>query len=394
MKARAVIGSIVLAGVVLAAGGSLVYWKVSKVRAAASGGGGYERSESVTAVEATLRPYRPTTTAVGTIVALRSITLRNELVGTVAETRLQSGKIVEPGEVLLRLDDRVEQAELAAAQAMSTLATATLGRLDAASSSNAVSQTELDRSRAERDRAQADIRRLEVLIDKKTIRAPFRARVGMVDTHEGQYLAEGTEITTLQGLDDQVHVDFAVPQTLAASLREGAEVELTDELGRSLGMARVVASDALVDRVTRNATLRALATGPVAKLVPGASVRVRVPAGEERQVVVVPVTAIRRGPSGDHVFVIANDEKGVPRAKLRAVTSGAFLGNDAIVLSGLEAGERVAASGSFKLMEGMMVNLGQPGGPSGAPGGGAAGGEQGGAKAGGGGEAKDASAGK
>ena len=44
----------------------------------------------------------------------------------------------------------------------------------------------------------------------------FRARVGLADVHPGQYLNEGVELTTLQGVSQEVHVDFAVAQSVAA----------------------------------------------------------------------------------------------------------------------------------------------------------------------------------
>jgi membrane fusion protein (multidrug efflux system) len=86
-------------------------------------------------------------------------------------------------------------------------------------------------------------------------------------------------------------------------------------------------------------------------------VRVAMPVGPERQVVVVPVTALGRGPEGDHVFVLQPDEKGKTRAKLRPVVGGASIGNEVIIRQGLEPGEIVAASGSFKLHDGVGVDI-------------------------------------
>ena len=72
-------------------------------------------------------------------------------------------------------------------------------------------------------------------------------------------------------------------------------------------------------------------------------------------VVTVPVSALRKGPSGDHVFVVAQGEDESLRAHVRAVESGTVLGDEVVIESGLEAGEQVAASGSFKLREGALV---------------------------------------
>ncbi len=95
-----------------------------------------------------------------------------------------------------------------------------------ASENRAASEMEVDRARAERDVALAQIARTKAIIARKTIRAPFRARVGLADVHPGQYLNEGTQLTTLQGVDDAVHVDFTVAQAVAAGLRAGGSVEV------------------------------------------------------------------------------------------------------------------------------------------------------------------------
>ena len=85
--------------------------------------------------------------------------------------------------------------------------------------------------------------------------------------------------------------------------------------------------------------------------------RVRVPAGPLRTVVAVPVNALRKGPDGDHVFVIALDKEGRPRAQMRRVESGTMLRDEILILAGLSPGEQVAASGSFKLRETALVAI-------------------------------------
>jgi membrane fusion protein (multidrug efflux system) len=120
--------------------------------------------------------------------------------------------------------------------------------------------------------------------------------------------------------------------------------------------ARIVAVDARVDPNTRNATVRARLSGPSAPA-PGASVRVQVPVGALDTVIGVPVSALRKGPQGDHVFVIAADSAGKPRAHVRTVQSGPVLGEDVLIYDGIEAGEQVATSGSFKLREAVLVAI-------------------------------------
>jgi len=346
--------SAVLLGTIFVTGAALAAWKSAAARAAnAAAANQPEPIESVTLAVARERQYRPTTTSVGTVLALSSITLRNELAGTVREVTLSPGQVVEAGTVLVALDVSVEQAELDAETAQADLAATTLTRLERLREAQATSQEEVDQARAARQVALAQVARTRAIIAKKTIRAPFRARVGLADVHPGQYLNEGTELTTLQGVDAAANVDFTVAQVVAEQLRQGEPIALFADGDPNPITAHIVAVDARVDPTTRNAMVRARIPGHAPS--PGASVRVEVPVGPSTVVVAIPVSALRKGPGGDHVFLIAADSAGHTRAHVQPVQSGPVLDDDVVILSGLTPGQQVATSGSFKLRESVRV---------------------------------------
>ena len=342
----------------LGVGSGLTVWKVAATNSAAEAAANQpEPVEAITAAVATAREQRAVTSAIGTVLALRSVTLRNEIPGTVARASLTPGRIVDPGTVLVALDVSVEQAELRAREAQRALAETSLKRLENLLRDQAVSAEEVDRARAERDVAEAEIARIRAIIGRKTIRAPFRARIGLSDVHPGQYLSEGTELTTLQSVDGSVQVDFTVAQAIAAQLKVGHVVQVAASNEAAPVAARITAIDARVDPTTRNAAVRALVSDPGHVFAPGASVRVRMPVGAPAQAAAVPVSALRKGPDGDHVFVLTEDDQGKLRAHLRPVNVGGAQGDEVLILTGLGAGERVAASGAFKLREGVLVAI-------------------------------------
>jgi len=354
MNNRGLTGSVVLLGTLLLTAGSLVAWKRASARKADRAAASQpEPVESVTLSVARARQYRPTTTSVGTVLALNSITLRNEVAGTVRQVMLAPGRVVDSGTVLVALDVSVEEAELQAEQAQADLAATTLARLEVLRQAQATSQEEVDQARAARDVALAQLARTRAVIAKKTIRAPFRARVGISDVHPGQYLNEGTELTTLQGVDAAANVDFTVAQAVAAELHPGEPVAVYAAADPRPITARIVAVDARVDPATRNALVRARIQSQAPA--PGASVRVEVPTGPSTTVVAIPVSALRKGPGGDHVFLIAADSAGHTRAHVQSVQSGPVLDDDVVILSGLTPGQQVATSGSFKLRESVRV---------------------------------------
>ncbi len=358
MNHRGWIGSSLLLATVVSVGAGLAAWKYASIQESnAASANQAEPVESVTVAVASDRQHRQTTTSIGTVLALRSVTLRNELPGTVREVNLTPGQIVDAGTLLVALDLSVEEAELKAQEAQAALAETVLRRTERLDRSRVTAEMELDRARAERDVALAQVARTKAIMARKTIRAPFRARVGLADLHPGQYLNEGTQLTTLQGVDDAVHVDFTVAQRVAAGLREGDNVDVFATSDSSPIAARIVALDARVDPATRNASVRARIEDAALAPAPGASVRVRVPVGPSHTAVAVPVSALRKGPDGDHVFIIAPDKDGKPRAQMRSVESSTMLGDEVLILAGLSPGEQVAASGSFKLRETALVAI-------------------------------------
>jgi membrane fusion protein (multidrug efflux system) len=378
----------------LGAAGGFAVLKSRQNKAGASAGAGgataFEPSEAAELVVAREVSWQPTADLIGTVIAMRSVVVRNEFAGVVRLVGFQSGEAVEAGQILLRQDDSMEQADLEAAKAAVRVAEANIAQSDAQIKlaelelsrlsnvpQHAVAEMDLDRARtkldttradrgrwvAEVDQAKARVAQVEARLAKLTIKAPFKARAGMRVVHEGQYLGEGKDVVALQELTDTIYLDFAIPQEYAARVEAGTTVMATGELlGPSPVPIKVVAVDATVSNDTRNLRVRSVVANPKGTLVPGMFVAVRVPIDAPKPVVVIASMAVRRAAYGNSVFVIGPDDKGVTRAHQRFVTLGQTIGEDVVVLTGLRAGERIAAAGSFKLRDGVKVMEGPPGG--------------------------------
>ncbi|MBL8266825.1 efflux RND transporter periplasmic adaptor subunit, partial [Steroidobacter sp.] len=362
MKSRQWIGSLLLVGAVIVSGVLLSAWKRSSIADSdAAAASQPEPAESIVTAVVREHEHIRTTTSIGTVVALRSITVRNEIAGTVRQVSLEPGKIVEAGAVLVALDVSVEEADLQALQAQAELARTQFARMQRMSQHRAASEMEVDTARAEQEVVLAQVARIKAVINRKIIRAPFRARVGISDVHPGQYLNEGSLLTTLQGVDDSTYVDFSVAQQVAGNLRPGNKVDVFAANDGSPGVkAEILAIDARVDPATRNAAVRAKIKDASQAPAPGASVRVQVAVGTPLLATAVPASAVRKGPAGDHVFVVVTDEQGKTRARLREVRVDAMSGDDVVITKGLSPGEQVAASGSFKLREAALVAVTNP----------------------------------
>jgi membrane fusion protein (multidrug efflux system) len=350
---------VVLAIAGIAAG--LGFYKYKEIEAGMAVAASFpEPVEAVSSVEAVRGTWSATTRAIGTIVALRQVEIRNEIAGVVSEIGFTSGATVAAGQMLIKFDTRQEEALLAAAEAEARLAKLTLERREKLRGSAAFSVQELDTAREQSAAATARAENLAVAIDKKHIRAPFEGRIGITDLQPGAYLDVGTRIASLQGSDGDAYVDFYLPQDVAIAIKPGTRVSLSHPaLPDAHGVAEVIAEDDSVDRGNRTILFRAVARGLGKLLRPGMFVDVLATTSPPHPAVLVPLTSLRRSAHGNHVFVLSKED-GKLRARQRDVKIGPVQDGNIVIEKGLAVGELVAAAGSFKLRDGILVQTDAP----------------------------------
>jgi len=345
---------------------SLGLFKYQQIQAAIAFAEGYpERSETVELAIAKATTWQDQSSVIGEVIAVKSLELSNEIAGRVSFVGFQPGAKVVAGQLLVRLDIREEQARRSAAAAEVTLALLLLDRNRKLTQTGMSSATDLDRAQAAYTAATSAVAALDAIIEKKRIKAPFAATAGLHQLDVGEYLHAGRAITRLVGLDRIIWIDFSVPQHQAI-LRVGDSVVVSGTAAQGFTgtnqtlTARIVARDSQVDSQSRQIRLRAEINNISGLLLPGSFVKVTVPVGSRRSVILIPSEAVRYDALGANVYVLQNAEKGADatyRAVKRAVILGPQKGLRWVVLSGLDAGEQLAGLGAFKLRDGVLVRI-------------------------------------
>ncbi len=317
--------------------------------------------DAVTTITAAEEEWPATLNAIGTVAAVQGVTVSADLPGIVDRIAFDSGKAVRKGDVLVQLDTRQEQAQLAGAESELELARLNFERMQDLVRQDAVSRAEYDAAAAAHTQAQAKLREIRATMERKTIRAPFSGVLGIRQVNLGQYLAGGDPIVPLQSVNP-VYVNFGVPQQDASRMRVGRTVHVkASELGEHEFGGRISALDSVVDQGTRNVQVQATLANPGGRLKPGMFVQAQVVVGASRPVIAVPTSAINFAPYGDSVFVVTDmkNEKGQPYRGVRqqVVTLGAARGDQIAVLSGITVGEEIVTSGVFKLRNGAAVQI-------------------------------------
>lgn len=317
--------------------------------------------EAVTTIVAALEEWPARLSAIGTVAAVQGVTVSADLPGIVERITFDSGRAVAEGDVLVQLDTRQEQAQLAAAEAGLELAWLNHERMRGLVEQDAVSRAEYDAASAAHTQAQARVREIGATIARKTIRAPFTGVLGLRQVNLGQYLTGGDPVVPLQSLDP-IYVNFGVPQQNGAQMVRGRRVQIAvGDLGGAEFSGRIHAVDAVVDPATRNVQVQATLANPGRRLRPGMFVQAHVTVGPARSIVALPASAINYAPYGDSVYIVTDlkDPQGTTYRGVRqqVVTLGGALGDQIAVLSGITPGEEIVTSGVFKLRNGAAVQV-------------------------------------
>jgi membrane fusion protein (multidrug efflux system) len=320
--------------------------------------------EAVGSAVARVAEWELTLSAVGSISSIRSVSISTEVPGIIDRIRFRSGDIVQRGQVLVELDADVERAQLASARAQRDLAALTATRSRGLAAGEAIPRAQLDEAETQLQTARSSVASVAAQVERKLVRAPFKGRLGIRAISEGQYLAPGTTITTLDAIGATL-VDFALPQEELGWLEVGLPVRVQMERGTAEGT--ISAIDPTVDPATRNVRIRATLPEQTNRPRPGTFVTVEVIQPKRAPVVIVPATAIVHASYGDSVFVIEPKKPGTPGldrtpdgkpvkiARQQFVRVGPQRGDFVAVLKGVQPGQEVVSAGAFKLRHGSPV---------------------------------------
>jgi membrane fusion protein (multidrug efflux system) len=315
--------------------------------------------ESVSTAKVLPTEWQSQRETVGTLVAMQAVIVASEVPGLVREIGFDSGTFLRKGDIMVKLDSSVEEAQLAAAKADAELARATLHRAQSLRESKTNSPADLDAADARAKQTAANVATLQASLAKRTIRAPFDGRVSIRQVNLGQVLAAGTALASLQSVTP-IYADFWLPQQALAELRLGMQARLrTDVFPKASWDGSVTTINPEVDVSTRNVRVRATFPNGDGRLRPGMFVNVDVLSPEKQSVLAIPSTAVLYAPFGDSVFAVEEkkDDKGSSSliARQKFVRLGERRGDLVAVTSGLTSGETIVSSGAFKLRNGAAV---------------------------------------
>ncbi len=319
--------------------------------------------------------WNPTIEAIGTVNAIRGVDLTVEANGIVTEVLFSANQKVAKDELLLKLDDRVQQADLEAQRTQTELNKTTLKRAQQLQERGVGSNVTLDEARAAATASEAQVEKLQAVLEQRQLRAPFAGTIGIPRIDDGQYLTPGTIVATLQDLNT-MRADFTVPEQQLSYLKIDGPIRVAVNDQDMEFDGRIVGIDPKIDPSSRLVSVRAEIANPEGRMTPGQFARVKVELPGEDGIIAVPQTSVVTSLYGDHVFAVRevkaeNGASAEGEKKLEArqvfVTVGRRVNGDVEISKGLEPGDIVITAGQNRLSNGTPVKIDNKVNPAGNP---------------------------
>ena len=303
---------------------------------------------------------------ISTLQSRGSAVLQPEVEGQIVKIFVRSGQRVKSGDPLLLIDPRRQEATLNSMEAALRTKQATLdyNRLELERrkrlfADGVISKQDLDQAQTAYDASKADVdstiassHQQNVQLKYYTVSALSDGTIGDIPVRVGDRVTNSTVLTTIDG-SGPLEAYISIPAENSGLVKLGTPVDILDDSGQVAEHTRVTFISPRIDTANQLLLIKAEVPNPKGQFRNEEVVHVHVIWRQSKHIV-IPVTAISRLGGLSFAYVAESSGKSAV-AKQRTVKLGDISGNDYVVLSGLNAGDKVITTGVQTLVDGMPV---------------------------------------
>jgi multidrug efflux system membrane fusion protein len=372
-----------LAALILAivvGGGAAIYWYRGGTEGTDAGRNARAPGRAAVPVSVAIAARRDVPvylTGLGAVQPILSVGIHSQVDGKLQEVLFTEGQHIMKGDVIAKIDPRLFKAALDQAQAKKAQDQALLGsaqkdlaRFKALATKSFETQQNVDLQQGKVDQLaavidadDAAIETAQTQLDYTTITAPSDGRIGvrLVDPGNVVRASDAGPIATLV-LAQPAAVMFTLPSRSLDDIRRATdrgpiEVIAFDQDNRlPLSTGKLLMIDNAVDQATATIRLKAIFPNTDDRLWPGEFVNARLLLETRRDAIVVPSSAVQRGPQGLYTWIVTPNNTAV----VRQIQVGPTATDSTIVDSGVNEGDRVVIDGQYKLQTNSPVSVTSP----------------------------------
>lgn len=309
---------------------------------------------AVVAVAARMTQLENRVEALATVKANESVAISATITESIAGIFFEDGDNVEAGQLLVKLTQSEELAEVKLAEVELNEQKREYNRITDLVARKSIAASELDRLQSQVEAARARLETAHAKLSERNIHAPFKGVVGFRRVSKGTLVTPGTVITTLDDIAT-VKLDFTVPERFLSDVNVGNTVEArADAYPGQQFNAKIATVETRINPDTRALLVRAVLQNSERKLRPGMLLKINLIQGRH-QGLVVPEEALFSVRKQHFVYALNPDDTVVKKA----VRIGMRREGIVEIVDGISEGEQIISRGQQKVREGDVVKVQQ-----------------------------------
>lgn len=310
---------------------------------------------------------------VADIQAVRNVEVRSKVQGFLDKIYVDEGALVQAGQLLFKINDDEQRADVSKAQALLNSATADaktvaleLERVKTLVKKNIITKTDLDVAEAQLNAAKArieearsDLQRAGTQLAYTNIKSPFTGRIDRIPLKVGSLLNEGALLTSVSDLDE-VYAYFTISETeylqnIARKLPENSILSKKVSLALADGqhyphMGKIELAESEFQEETGTISLRARFPNPDRILKHGATGKIQLPTKITASII-VPQKAVFEIQDRAYVYILDTAN----HVKMTNIELGTRFGHFYLIPSGLKVGQKIVYEGTQSLTDGTAI---------------------------------------
>ncbi len=311
--------------------------------------------------------------AIGNVEAISTVTIKAQISGQLVGVHFKEGDFVKKGQLLFSIERppfeaALRQAEgtLAKDEAQALNAKLDAERYEGLGKQGVVSKQQVDAAGAASSAMaatvaadKAAVETAKINLEYTSIYSPIDGRTGAIGVKEGN-LVKANDVPILVTINqiEPIYVSFSIPEQQLADLKQyqnlqSLKVDAAPQGSSQHFQGRLTFVDNSVDVTTGTIKLKATFDNGARVLWPGQFVDVSLTLKSQPNAIVIPTAALQTSQSGTFVYVINQDLTAQPQP----VKIGWNAGDDTVIASGLQPGQRVVTDGQLRLTPGTKVDI-------------------------------------
>ena len=301
----------------------------------------------------------------GAVLPYRRVEVRSRVDGIIIAREFEEGQIVQPGQVLYQLDTVRYAAAYHSAEARLATAKSTFNRVEPLLAQHAVAEQDVDNARSGLAAAQAAYDQAKKDYDDTQIKAEIEGRVGRTNLEVGARVTGPGDLLTTVDRVDPVYVSFRPSSAQLLDWQRHASSRALTHPGSALEVQAVLPDGSILprtgrldfvapslDAATGTQEFRATFQNPDRLLMPGQFIQVRLLGFARDSAIAIPQRAVQTGLGRQFVYIVGKGDT----IQARDVVPGQWSGDQWIITSGLNPGDRVVVDGVQKVFPGRTAS--------------------------------------